>query len=1355
MNLPIHKYGKTERRKFGSINEVIDIPNLVEIQKQSYDTFIGEGITEILEDFSPITDFSDHFELYFLDHEFGKSPKYDEKECRNRDATYALPLRVKVRLVNKVKDEILEQDVFMGDLPLMTENGSFIINGAERVIVSQLVRSPGVNNVAETDKTGKKMYETTVIPNRGAWLEFKQDAQGTLWVNVDRKRKLPATVLLRALGYGSNRALEELFEGDKMIATTIERDTTRSESDGLIELYRRLRPGEVPTEDSVRQHLTNLFFDARRYDVVKVGRYKFNKKLNLAYRLPGCRAADDIVNPETGEIMAAKGEVISEEAAREIQNAGINEVFVLVNDPEDGEIRHKIIANNTVDFAALSDKNPKAFGLLKTVYYPNFVFSKKLAEECETLSAEEVAEKYLDEINAVYYARETAPEADEKQEEKKNRERRKENRIKFVKASKLFHEILAREEKEVSGAPVDLEAETRVMGVTPAEKKEIKPLVEKLNHKCITVDDIVAAVSTNLDLKYGIGTIDEIDHLGNRRVRSVGELLQNQLRIGMARLERLIKERMATQDPMEVTPSGLINVRPISAVIREFFGSSQLSQFMDQTNPIAELTHKRKLSALGPGGLNRDRATFEVRDVHHSHYGRMCPIETPEGQNIGLISSLATFSKVNEFGFIMSPYRKVDKETGVVTDHVDYLTADEEDRYVVAQANEPLDEEGRFVNERVGCRHKEIITELPRERIDYMDVSPKQLVSVATALIPFLENDDTNRALMGSNMQRQAVPLLKTESSIVATGIEAAIARDSGVIVRAKESGVATAVSSDMIRIKEDCGFETEYPLKKFERSNQGTCLNQRPIISTGDRVEKDEVIADGPSTNNGELALGKNILVGFMEWEGYNYEDAILISEKLVQDDVFTSIHIEEHETEARDTKLGEEEITRDIPNVGDDALKDLDEDGIVRIGAEVSSGDILVGKVTPKGETELTPEERLLRAIFGEKSREVRDTSLRVPHGEGGIVVDVKIFTRENKDELSPGVNKLVRVYIAQKRKIQVGDKMAGRHGNKGVISRVLPQSDMPFLPDGTPLQILLNPLGVPSRMNIGQVLEVHLGYVCRQLGWKIATPVFDGATEKDIEKLFEENNLFNPDGKVDGKFQVFDGRTGEAFENRVTIGIMYMIKLIHLVDDKIHARSIGPYSLVTQQPLGGKAQFGGQRFGEMEVWALEAYGAAHILQEILTVKSDDIVGRVKTYESIVKGNNISEPGIPEAFKVLLKELQSLALDVKVLTENNDELIIREFEDEEPNVEPKRDDFRTEEEDFDFGMDEGDDEDEDEGIGSIFDEAGDDEDFVSDDLFGDKDLAEEDDMSDVDEDFSFGSLFDDDENPEDGEDN
>ncbi len=1356
MNLPIQLYGKTERRKFGKINEVIDIPNLVEIQKESYDTFINEGIAEILEDYSPITDFSDHFELYFLDHEFGKNSKYDEKECRNRDATYALPLKVKVRLVNKVKDEIIESDVFMGDFPLMTENGSFIINGAERVIVSQLVRSPGVNNVSETDKTGKQMYETTVIPGRGAWLEFKQDAQGVLWVNVDRKRKLTATVLLRALGFGSNRALEDLFGGDKMIAATIDRDEKenppiRSESDGLIALYRRLRPGEVPTEESVRQHLTNLFFDPRRYDVAKVGRYKFNKKLNLAYRLPGCRIADDIFHPETGELLAEKGKVVTEEQARAIQNAGIGEVFVLVNDPQDGEIRHKIISNNTVDFSAISDKDPKAFGLLRTVYYPNYKFSKEIAAACEHATDEEVAAQFADAINAVYYTHESPAEEDEKQEEKKNREKRRLQRIAFVHACRVFHELLNRKDEVSSDAPVDLEAEKRILGVAPSEKKAIKPLVEKLNHKCITVDDIVAAVSTNLDLRFGIGSIDEIDHLGNRRVRSVGELLQNQLRIGMSRLERLIKERMQTADAMEVTPSSLINVRPISAVIREFFGSSQLSQFMDQTNPIAELTHKRKLSALGPGGLNRDRATFEVRDVHHSHYGRMCPIETPEGQNIGLISSLATFSKVNEYGFIMSPYRKVDKATGIVTDHVDYLTADEEDRYVVAQANEPLDEEGHFVNARVGCRYRELITEYPRERVDYMDVSPKQLVSVATALIPFLENDDTNRALMGSNMQRQAVPLLKTEPSIVATGIEAAIARDSGVMVHAKEAGTAIAVSSDRIVIREDSGFETEYKLKKFERSNQGTCLNQRPIISTGDRVEKGEVIADGPSTNNGELALGKNILVGFMEWEGYNYEDAILISEKLVQDDVFTSIHIEEHETEARDTKLGEEEITRDIPNVGDDALKDLDEDGIVRIGAEVQSGDILVGKVTPKGETELTPEERLLRAIFGEKSREVRDTSLRVPHGEGGIVVDVKIFTRENKDELSPGVNKLVRVYIAQKRKIQVGDKMAGRHGNKGVISRVLPQADMPFLPDGTPLQILLNPLGVPSRMNIGQVLEVHLGYVCRQLGWKIATPVFDGATEQDIRKLFEENNLVGPDGTVDGKFRVFDGRTGEPFENRVTIGIMYMIKLIHLVDDKIHARSIGPYSMVTQQPLGGKAQFGGQRFGEMEVWALEAYGAAHILQEILTVKSDDIVGRVKTYESIVKGNNISEPGIPEAFKVLLKELQSLALDVKVLTENNEELIIREFDDDEEPQGRRRSEARADAPEFRFDTEE-DEGEEESALDSIFEEAGEDEDFVSGDLFTSDD---EDDLSDIDEDGSFGALFgDDDEDEEDDED-
>ena len=1336
MDLPIQKYGKTERKKFGSINEVIDIPDLVEIQKDSYNAFIEEGISEVFEDFSPITDYSDRFELYFLEHRFGDKPKYDEKECRTRDATYALPLRVKVRLVNKVKNEVVDQEVFMGDLPLMTENGAFIINGAERVIVSQLVRSPGVYNASSKDKTGKEMFATTVMPNRGAWLELEQDAQDALYVRVDRKKKLCATVLLRALGFGSNRAIEDLFPGDKIISATLAKDTAKSESDGLYELYRRLRPGEAPTEDSVRAHLFNLFFDARRYDIAKVGRYKYNKKLNLAYRLPGCRVADAVVNPETGEIIAEAGEKISEVKAKEIQNCGINEIFGLVDDAEDGEIRHKIIANNTVDFAAISDvpvqARAKDFGLLPTVFYPNYRFSKLIAEECAALSVEEVAEKYVDDINALYYTVEKAEEPDEKPEEKKNREKRRDNRCKFVAACKLFHEVLS------SDYPIP----------TKAQKKEMRPLIDKLCHKHITVDDIVASISSNLDLKYGIGTTDNIDHLGNRRVRSVGELLQNQLRVGIARLERLIKERMATQEPTEITPSALINIRPVSAVIREFFGSSQLSQFMDQTNPIAELTHKRKLSALGPGGLNRDRATFEVRDIHHTHYGRMCPIETPEGQNIGLITSLATFAKVNEYGFIMSPYRRVDKDTGVVTEHVDYLTADEEDKYIVAQANEPLDEEGHFLNERVGCRHQNDITEMPREKMDYMDVSPKQLVSVATALIPFLENDDTNRALMGSNMQRQAVPLLKTESAIVATGIESSIAKYSGVIVTAKEPGVVVYCASNMIRVKEDDGFVREYPLKKFERSNAGTCLNQRPIVSTGDRVYKGEIIADGPSTNNGELALGKNILIGYMEWEGYNYEDAILLSEKLVQDDVFTSIHIEEYETEARDTKLGPEEITRDIPNVGDDALKDLDEDGIIRIGAEIQSGDILVGKVSPKGEAELTPEERLLRAIFGEKSREVRDTSLKVPHGEGGVVVDVKVFTRENKDELEPGVNKLVRVYIAQKRKIQVGDKMAGRHGNKGVISRVLSQADMPFLADGTPLQILLNPLGVPSRMNIGQVLEVHLGYVCKQLGWKIATPVFDGATEKDLETMFRENNLLNPDGKVDGKFQVFDGRTGEAFENRVTIGVQYMIKLIHLVDDKIHARAIGPYSLVTQQPLGGKAQFGGQRFGEMEVWALEAYGAAHILQEILTVKSDDIVGRVKTYESIVRGENISEPGIPEAFKVLLKELQSLALDVKVLTESGDELVIREVEEEEDNADTaasRREAIKDEElEEIDFSVDEDEDEDGDFDVKSIFEEEGDDEDGFNIEKSSDDDDFDDDEDDDT---FGFGKLFEDDE--------
>ena len=1331
MDLPIQKYGKTERRKFGKINEVIDIPDLVEIQKDSYNTFIEEGIGEVFEDFSPITDYSDHFELYFLEHRFGDKPKYDEKECRTRDATYALPLRVKVRLVNKVKNEVLDQEVFMGDLPLMTENGAFIINGAERVIVSQLVRSPGVYNASSKDKTGKEMFATTVMPNRGAWLELEQDAQDTLYVRVDRKKKLCATVLLRALGYGSNRAIEDLFPGDKIMRATLEKDTAKSESDGLYELYRRLRPGEAPTEDSVKAHLYNLFFDPRRYDIAKVGRYKYNKKLNLSYRLAGCRVADPVVNPETGEFIAEAGEKISEVKAKEIQNCGISEIYVLVDDAEEGEIRHVIRSNGTVEFAAISDvpvqARAKDFGLLPTVHYNNFRFSQKLAEECASKTVEEVAELYTDSINELYYTVEKREEPDEKPEEKKNREKRRDNRRKFVAACKLFHEILT------SDHPVP----------TKEQKKELRPLIDKLCHKHVTVEDIVASISTNLDLKYDIGTIDNIDHLGNRRVRSVGELLQNQLRVGIARLERLIKERMATQDPMEITPSALINIRPVSAVIREFFGSSQLSQFMDQTNPIAELTHKRKLSALGPGGLNRDRATFEVRDIHHTHYGRMCPIETPEGQNIGLITSLATFAKVNEYGFIMSPYRRVDKATGIVTEHVDYLTADEEDKYIVAQANEPLDAEGHFVNERVGCRHQNDITEMPREKMDYMDVSPKQLVSVAAALIPFLENDDTNRALMGSNMQRQAVPLLKTESAIVATGIESSIAKYSGVIVTAKEAGVVVSCASNMIKIQEDDGTVREYPLKKFERSNAGTSLNQRPIVSTGDRVFKGEIIADGPSTNNGELALGKNILIGYMEWEGYNYEDAILLSEKLVQDDVFTSIHIEEYETEARDTKLGAEEITRDIPNVGDDALKDLDEDGIIRIGAEIQSGDILVGKVSPKGEAELTPEERLLRAIFGDKSREVRDTSLKVPHGEGGVVVDVKVFTRENKDELEPGVNKLVRVYIAQKRKIQVGDKMAGRHGNKGVISRVLSQADMPFLADGTPLQILLNPLGVPSRMNIGQVLEVHLGYVCKQLGWKIATPVFDGATEKDLEVMFRENNLLNPDGKVDGKFQVFDGRTGEPFENRVTIGVQYMIKLIHLVDDKIHARAIGPYSLVTQQPLGGKAQFGGQRFGEMEVWALEAYGAAHILQEILTVKSDDIVGRVKTYESIVRGENISEPGIPEAFKVLLKELQALALDVKVLTESGDELIIREVDEEEDAADTaasRRQALKDEElEEIDFSVDDDEDDEDEFDVKSIFEEEGDDEDGFNITQSDDEDFEDDDD----DDALGFGKLF------------
>ena len=1321
-DLPLVKFGNVERRTFAKIKEVQPMPYLIEVQRDSYRSFIEEGISEVFEDFSPITDYSDRFELYFLDHSLSDKPKYDEKECRDRDATYAVPLKVKVRLVNKVTGEVLDQDVFMGELPKMTENGSFIINGAERVIVSQLVRSPGVYNGFEFSKTGRKLYGTTIIPNRGAWIEFEQDADNTLWVKVDRTRKLTATVLLRALGFGTDESIKEIFEDDPMICATMEKDVAKSEGEGLFELYRRLRPGEVPTEEAVRQHLKNLFFDPRRYDCAKVGRYKFNKRLNMGVRLPGVTAYEDIVN-EDGELLVKKGEVITPEQAKLIQNSGINVVYALV----DGDVKHKIIGNNVVDFEAVAGVSPRPFGLIENIYYPNFVFAKELAEAVKTSTVEDIAEKYIDRINPLFYVEETVTPAGEemKPEDKKNEEKRRELRRRFVFACRAFFDILE------EGVPEKLTSE---------QKKNVKPLIDKLNHKHITTDDIIAAISLNSDLNYGIGSVDNIDHLGNRRVRSVGELLSNQFRIGINRLERVIKERMSTQDPKDITPNGLINVRPVSSAIKEFFGSSQLSQFMDQTNPIAELTHKRKLSALGPGGLNRERATFEVRDVHYTHYGRMCPIETPEGQNIGLITSLSAYAKVNEYGFIESAYRKIDKATGKATDHVDYLTADEEDAFVVAQANEPLDEEGRFVNARVACRRRDEITELPREEIDYMDVSPKQLVSVATALIPFLENCDTNRALMGSNMQRQAVPLLKPETPIVGTGIEAKIAYDSGVMIIAEKAGVVKSVSGSEIVVNENdgtsTGFDRVYILKKFQRSNQGTCLNQKPIVKVGDIVEKGTILADGPATCDGELALGRNILIGFMTWEGYNYEDAILLSEKLVQNDVFTSIHIEEHEIECRETKLGNEEFTRDIPNIGDDALKDLDENGVIRIGAEVTSGDILVGKVSPKGETELTPEERLLRAIFGEKAREVKDTSLRVPHGEGGIVVDVKTFTKANKDELSPGVTELIRVYIAQKRKISVGDKMAGRYGNKGVISRILPEADMPFLADGTPLQIVLNPLGVPSRMNIGQVLEVHLSLVCKQLGWKIATPVFDGASEKEIKELLEENHFVNPYGEVDGKIQLYDGRTGEPFEHRVTVGYMYMIKLHHLVDDKIHARSVGPYSVVTQQPLGGKAQFGGQRFGEMEVWALEAYGASHILQEILTVKSDDVVGRVKTYESIVKGSDISEPGIPESFKVMLKELQSLALDMKVLTENNEEINLKDLTEDADDVNVNiREKEHVDYVDLAPKHDETEETEEDE-VGSIFDDY-DEDTFNEDDGFKSSDLFDDfDDLDDLDAD-------------------
>ena len=1198
MSQRIHKvmYGTTERQDFSRIKDVLAIPYLIEVQKDSYWNFVKDGIKEVFRDYSPIVDFAGKLKLEFLDHTLEGTPKYSVKECKDRDTTYALPLRVKTRLTNQETGEVVEQEVFMGDFPLMTESGSFIINGAERVIVSQLVRSPGVYSEKSLDRNGTPRYKTTVIPNRGAWLEFEQDQNDVQWVHVDRTRKITSTTLLRALGIGTDEELAELFGDDDMMAATCRKDTDcKSVEEGKRDLFKRLRPGEVPTTEGADNLINNTFFEYKKYDLARVGRYKYNKKLSVANRIEGNVLARDVVDPATGEILAKKGDTPDEKLAKAIQNAGVNVVWLAYTDADGAAKEYKVIGNNTVDLDAFVECSPRELGIMEKVYYPNLM-------------------RYMEDY----------PDREEL--------------------------LLA-----------------------------IRSNVDELVFKHITIDDIVATVSYNLGLRLGFGTCDDIDHLSNRRVRPVGELLQNQFRIGVSRLERVIKERMASaQDSAEITPQNLINIRPVTSAVKEFFGSSQLSQFMDQPNPIAELTHKRKLSALGPGGLNRERASFEVRDVHHSHYGRLCPIETPEGQNIGLISSLSTYARVNEYGFMESPYRRIDKSTGVVTDEVIYMTADEEDKYVVAQANEELDENSRFVRERVTCRIRSDIREVPREQVDFMDVSPKQLVSIATALIPFLENDDTNRALMGSNMQRQAVPLLKPEAPMIATGVEHRIAYDSGALKLAKRDGFVKYVDSDRIVVEAEDGTEDEYVMSKFERSNQSTCINQHPIVAKGDRVYAEvkangkvvreaTVLADGPATDHGELALGRNILVGFMSWEGYNYEDAILISEELVRDDVFTSIHIEEHEIEARDTKLGEEQITRDIPNLSEDALKNLDEDGIVRVGAEVRSGDILVGKVTPKGETELTPEERLLRAIFGEKAREVRDTSLRVPNGEGGIVVDVKIFTRKNRDELSPGVNKLVRVYIAQKRKISVGDKMAGRHGNKGVISRVLPKEDMPFLADGTPLQIVLNPLGVPSRMNIGQVLEVHLGLVANMLGWKVATPVFDGADEQDIKKLFAECGIVNEQGKVDGKIRLYDGRTGEPFENPVTVGYMYMLKLHHLVDDKIHARSTGPYSLVTQQPLGGKAQFGGQRFGEMEVWALEAYGAANMLQEILTVKSDDVVGRVKTYESIVKGNNISEPGIPESFKVLVKELQALALDVKVLTEDRDEVKLRDYSDEE----------------------------------------------------------------------------------------
>ncbi len=1201
--------GKSSRMSYSRQKEVLEMPNLIEVQKNSYEWFLESGLKEVFDDISPIADYSGHFSLEFVDFRLCEDEvKYTIEECRERDATYAAPLKVRVRLYNKETDEINEHEIFMGDLPLMTKTGTFVINGAERVIVSQLVRSPGIYYGIAHDKLGKELYSSTVIPNRGAWLEYETDSNDVFYVRVDRTRKVPITVLIRALGVGTNAEIVELFGEEPKILASFGKDTSESYQEGLLELYKKIRPGEPLAVDSAESLITSMFFDARRYDLAKVGRYKFNKKLALKNRVTGQVLAEDVVSQITGEVVAEKGTKITRELAKEIQNAAAPYIWV---EGEDTSRNIKILSNMMVDLQAVVDIDPEEVGVTEQVYYP----------------------------------------------------------------------VLAGLIEESAGDIDEL-------------KESIRRDIHDLIPKHITKEDIMASINYNMHLEYGMGNDDDIDHLGNRRIRAVGELLQNQYRIGLSRLERVVRERMTTQDQDGVSPQSLINIKPVTAAVKEFFGSSQLSQFMDQNNPLGELTHKRRLSALGPGGLSRDRAGFEVRDVHYSHYGRMCPVETPEGPNIGLINSLACYARINEYGFVEAPYRKIDKTdpmNPIVTDEVVYMTADEEDNYHVAQANEPLDEEGHFIHKNVSGRYREETQEYERNKFDYMDVSPKMVFSVATALIPFLQNDDANRALMGSNMQRQAVPLLSTEAPVVGTGLEVKSAVDSGVCVVADEAGVVERSTSTDITIRHDDGSKKTYKLIKYLRSNQSNCYNQIPIVDKGERVEKGQVIADGPSTSNGEMALGKNPLIGFMTWEGYNYEDAVLLSERLVQDDVYTSVHIEEYEAEARDTKLGPEEITRDIPGVGDDALKDLDERGIIRIGAEVRAGDILVGKVTPKGETELTAEERLLRAIFGEKAREVRDTSLKVPHGEYGIIVDAKVFTRENGDELSPGVNQSVRIYIAQKRKISVGDKMAGRHGNKGVVSRVLPVEDMPYLPNGRPLDIVLNPLGVPSRMNIGQVLEIHLSLAAKALGFNVATPVFDGANENDImdtldlandyvnlewdefekkhgEELLPEVLQYLSDNREhrklwkgvplsrDGKVRLRDGRTGEYFDSPVTIGHMHYLKLHHLVDDKIHARSTGPYSLVTQQPLGGKAQFGGQRFGEMEVWALEAYGASYTLQEILTVKSDDVVGRVKTYEAIIKGENIPEPGVPESFKVLLKELQSLALDVRVLRETGE---------------------------------------------------------------------------------------------------